>query len=274
MSEGRPPISSSPKVLTIAFLVLLIAAFAYGIHQRSQAKRLASENDQIASALKDTRSQIEALSAKLNAMTTPAQTAAPEHTKTSAVHASSHHIRRAAVHRDDPRWKQVQEQLAAHQRQLDANKQDLASTRTELSGSIARTHDELVVLERKSDRKYYEFDVNKSKEFTHDGPVGIRLKKASTKGDYADMELMVDDNKLSKKHVNLLEPVVFYAAEGGRPVELVINSISKNHIHGYVSEPKYSRSELAAMNAATTTSADASTNPPAPANRKKLELPQ
>ena len=46
---------------------------------------------------------------------------------------------------------------------------------------------------------------------------------------------MVDDAKLSQKHVNLLQPVVFYAArEGGRPVELVINKVSKDHVHGYV----------------------------------------
>ena len=48
------------------------------------------------------------------------------------------------------------------------------------------------------------------------------------------IELMVDDAKLSQKHVNLLQPVVFYAAEGGRPVELVINKVTKDHVHGYV----------------------------------------
>jgi hypothetical protein len=31
------------------------------------------------------------------------------------------------------------------------------------------------------------------------------------------------------------------------PVELVINSIGRNHIHGYVSEPKYKGAELEAM---------------------------
>jgi hypothetical protein len=78
------------------------------------------------------------------------------------------------------------------------------------------------------------------------------------------------------------------------PVELVINSIGKNHIHGYVSEPKYKGAELEAMahssannpansspannspanNEATNTSGEQtdSTAKPSPA-RQKLEPP-
>jgi hypothetical protein len=87
------------------------------------------------------------------------------------------------------------------------------------------------------------------------------LRKANTKHEYADLELMVDDFKVSKKHVNIYEPVVFYSADRKAPVELVINSIGKNHIHGYVSEPKYKGAELEAM-------ANSSANNPAnsPAN--------
>jgi hypothetical protein len=57
--------------------------------------------------------------------------------------------------------------------------------------------------------------------------------------EYADLEMMVDDFKVSKKHVNIYEPGVFYSADSKMPVELVINSSSKNQIRGYVSEPKY-----------------------------------
>jgi hypothetical protein len=71
--------------------------------------------------------------------------------------------------------------------------------------------------------------------------------------------------------VNLLQPVVFYAGENGRPVELVINSISHNHVHGYVSTPKYRESELAAMSAA---SGQANTEQSAPPQRKRLEIPK
>jgi hypothetical protein len=85
---------------------------------------------------------------------------------------------------------------------------------------------------------------------------------------------MVDDANLSKKHVNLLEPVIFYAAEGGRPVELVINGISKDHIHGYVSTPKYKESELAAMRADNAESNIGATPQDQPPARQKLQLPK
>jgi hypothetical protein len=81
------------------------------------------------------------------------------------------------------------------------------------------------------------------------------LRKANTKHEYADLEMLVDDFTVSKKHVNIYEPVVFYSGDRKLPVELVINSIAKNHIHGYVSEPKYKPGDLEAM-------ANSSTNNP------------
>ena len=134
-------------------------------------------------------------------------------------------------------------------------------------------------MEKKGERNYYEFDINKSKQFQNNGPLGIRLKKANDKHQYADLELMVDDRNLSQKHVNLYQPVMFYTPDSPQPVQLVINSVSKNHIHGYVSAPKYSQSELATMTnantkAGTTGATQAPTNvtaltPP----RQKLPMP-
>ena len=113
------------------------------------------------------------------------------------------------------------------QSQIASTQGDLNNTRTELTGSIARTHDELVLLEKKGERNYYEFDIDKSKQFQHDGPFGVRLRKANTKHQYADLELMVDDRNLSQKHVNLYQPVMFYTPDNPQPVELVINRLRR-----------------------------------------------
>jgi hypothetical protein len=48
---------------------------------------------------------------------------------------------------------------------LTSTQGDLTNARTELSGSIAHTHDELVLLEKKGKRNYVEFDLTKSKQF-------------------------------------------------------------------------------------------------------------
>jgi hypothetical protein len=69
----------------------------------------------------------------------------------------------------------------------------------------------------------------------------------------------VEDAEVSQKHVNLFQPVMFYTGEQGRPVELVINSIRHDHIHGYISAPRYSAAELASSDAA---------------RRQKLEAPK
>jgi hypothetical protein len=156
---------------------------------------------------------------------------------------SRHRIRNV----EDPRWKKIQGQVDDQGRQIDSTRQDLANARTELQGSIAKTHDELVLLEKKGERSYYEFDLDKTGGFERQGPISIRLRKANTKHNYADLELLVDDSKVSKKHVNVFEPVAFYPADEKAPVEIVINNVTRNHIHGYVSAPKYRSADLQAM---------------------------
>lgn len=255
-----------PWLTVVVLAVVLVAVAAYAFHERALARRAATQTSAITTSLSATQGQVQALSSKLEAITAKeAEKPVPSHPATS--------LRRPAIsHRlrsDDPRWKQVQSRLDDQGKQIDSTRQDLADTRTELQGSIARTHDELVVLQKKGERSYYEFDLDKSGQFQREGPVGVRLRKANTKHEYADLELMVDDFKLSKKHVNILEPVTFYASDNGRPVELVINSIAKNHIHGYVSEPKYKNSDLDAMAGSGVTNASQRQQLPAPSEAGK-----
>src|SRR5512146_2135313 len=278
MSEStlQPALKRSGAVLV--FLVLAVVfAIGYSLHQRSIAQQLSAQNAQLNASLQQTKSELADVTTKVNLLSMPSPAPAPENKPSASVRA--HSVRSTSAHRaarraDDPRWKKFQSQLDEQGKAIESTRSDLASAKTELSGSIARTHDELVVLQKKGERNYYEFDLDKAKSFSRQGPFGLRRKKASTKNQYADLELMVDDTKLSQKHVNLLQPVIFYAGENGQAVEMVINRISKNHIHGYVSEPKYKHSELAAMTPAGT--ADAGQAPAAPnaSSRRKLSLPK
>jgi len=249
---------------------VLVAAAGYAFHERSVATQLEAQNAQIAASLNATKSQVDGLTAQIGNMSTlQAEPAAKPQAERSEVTTSKPAVRHR---RDDPRWKKLQGQIDEQGRQIEATRQDLAGTRTELQGSIATTHDELVQLQKKGERNYFEFDVDKSGQFEKNGPVGIRLRKASTKHEFADLELMVDDFKLSKKHVNIYEPVVFHSSDTRQPVELVINAISRNHIHGYVSEPKYKASELQANAADSATTNASSVTTPA-AERQTLPKP-
>jgi len=134
----------------------------------------------------------------------------------------------------------------------------LSSTRDELNGSIARTHDDIVALRKRGERNYYEFDLNKSSSFERTGPVSLSLRKTNVKRRYFDIAMIVDDQKLEKKHVNLYEPVWINLPDRAEPVQLVVNSISKSNVKGYLSEPKYKKSELNRVESASTATPNAS----------------
>jgi hypothetical protein len=237
----------------------------YAIYEHRQAVEATQQQQQLADQLKKTRSQLDDLSNQVNTLASrpepqPMVVAPPPEPAP---------IAKAAPRRstgESQRLKKLQSQvdkqgeaigeqskaIAATQTQLDTTRTDLTNTRTELTGSIATTHDELVLLQKKGERNYYEFDIAKSKEFSHEGPMGVRLRKANTKHQYADLDLLVEDQTVSQKHVNLYQPAMFYMPDSPLPAELVINSITKDRIHGYVSSPKYRRSELASKPATTT----------------------
>ena len=244
-------------IALVVLACLVVLSLGFVIHERGVAKQLASQNAAISTALDQTRSQMQDLNSKLTQLSQEQQAAeAARAAQRSAQRSSAQHHGARAVKRDDPRWKQMQDQLAEHQKAIESTQSDLASAKTELSGSIARTHGELVALAKKGERNYYEFDLNRSKQFTREGPIGVSLRKANSKHAYADLELLVDDAEVTKKHVNVFEPATFYTSQSKQPVELVINQVGKDHIHGYVSTAKYKTSDLPALSGLTDTPSD------------------
>jgi hypothetical protein len=254
--ESRGSISGRAVAYIAPVLVAGAMLGGYAFHEHRVAQNLVAENQQTGAQLASTRSQVDDLSAKVNALAAQAAQAQAAQAQTApAPHPAVRHMTPAAHHSTQPsRLQRMQAQLDAQNKaiedtrgQIASTQGDLNNTRTELTGSIARTHDELVLLQKKGEHNYYEFDISKSKQYANTGPFGVRLRKANIKHQYADLELMVDDRSLSQKHVNLYQPVMFYMPDSGQPVELVINSVTKDHIHGYVSAPRYRQSELASM---------------------------
>lgn len=253
--------------------VFAVGGFGYAVHEHHAAQHLTALNQQMTTQLASTRGELNDLNAKVNqieqqaaAQQAAAMQAAQQQQQPIVHHVGKPHAGRAA----DPRWKKMQAQLDAQGKAIEETRGDLASAKTELGGSIAKTHDELVALEKRGQRNYFEFDLTKDKQFTHEGPVGVSLRKANVKHQYADLQLMVDDRSLTQKHVNLLQPVMFYESDSEQPIQVVINEITKNHIHGYVSAPMYRKSELAAM----TPGGDAAAGADSQATARKKLTPQ
>jgi hypothetical protein len=244
--EGTPSAThTSRRVITAALALIAIVGLAlgYGYQQRRAASGATSDNASMNTTIKQMQGRIDALTAKLNEVTSAPPAAHPAVDPTPAK-------RRAAV--ENKRFKQLETQLTDEQQQLKDTQDQLAhqgadlegnlnSTRDELNGSIARTHDELVALEQKGERSYFEFDLMKAKHFQRLGPVALSLRKADAKHKNYDLAMVVNDDQISKKHVNLYEPV-WIAGTDAAQVQVVVNKIDKNHVHGYVSAPKYSQS--------------------------------
>ena len=267
-------------------VVLGCALVGYAFHEHESAQDLAEQNARQAATLTATQRQIVDLSDKVDTLSTRSQEQAAQAAQAAqlAAQAVASHRGTAGHRSDDPRFKKLQSQLDDQSKAIDDTRAGLQSTQgnldstsTELSGSIAHTHDELVLLQKKGERNYAEFDVTKSKQFKRAGSVELRLKKADGRHQFADLDLMVNDRNLSQKHVNLFQPVMFYMPDSPQPIEIVINDIGKDHIHGYVSTSKYRQSELASMTSdSTNTAQDGNQADPTdqPAQRKKLTLPQ
>lgn len=259
------PFTGANRLLVIAVVVLLgIAgiAFSYGYRQQILAGHLTAQESAANAAMTDLQAQVGTLNAKLQEMTAAqaaAQAAAQQAaTKPAAKNAAAKRTASPA----DKRYKQLQSQLTEQQKQLKdtqdlvaKNRSDLegslSSTRDDLNGSIARTHEELVALAKRGERSYFEFELTKSKQFQRFGPLTLSLRKADAKHKNFDLDMIVDDNRLSKKRVNLYEPIWIHTENESQPVQIVVNKIDKNLIHGYVSAPRYKASELSTISSTT-----------------------
>jgi uncharacterized coiled-coil protein SlyX len=250
------PTSSAPhrgRWLTAGVLAVIAAgglALGYGYRQRYVSSEVASDNastNATNATIAQMQGQIDSLNAKLNEVTTAATM--PSIAAQPAVDPTAAKRRTAA---ENKRFKQLESQLTDQQQQLKDTQDQVArtgadlegnldSTRDALNGSIARTHDELVGLEQKGERSYFEFDLTKAKHFQRMGPVALSLRKADAKHKNYDLAMVVDDNQISKKHVNLYEPIWIVGTDTAQ-VQVVVNKIDKDHVHGYVSAPKYTQS--------------------------------
>jgi cell division protein FtsB len=251
--EGRAPATTTRWLVILGLLFLTAAIFGgqYAYQQSLATSDLAVQNQALHTTIDQMRNQIGTLTAKLDQINAPPPAQAPAASAPAANRTTSPNS--AA---QDRRMKQVQSQLARQQKQLKetqdrltAAKSDLegqlGSTRDELNGSIAKTHEELVGLEKRGERKYYEFDLSKSKDFQREGPIQISLRKADSKHQSYDLMMLVDDHQLSKKKVDLYEPIWLHQTDQPQPVQVVVNKIDKNAIHGYVSTARYRDSDLA-----------------------------
>jgi hypothetical protein len=296
VEDGQQSSSTEWKIVAVLFVLLLCIAAGYGWLQHNSTEQLVAERADLRASLAQAKAQEDALTLKVDALTAAQeqqQAAAREEEEAERAEAdtveneqfpprtfpapkprtSSAASLRTPV--DDPRWQQVEQELGDQQKQLANSQKQIADTqanlqqaradlqdnvvsaRTGLGSDIAHNHDEVVALETKGERTYYEFSFEKSKAFHHTGPISISLRKTDAKHDYCDLQMVVDDKEITRKHVNLYESVTLFPEAHSQPLELVINHIDKDSVQGYLSEPRFRPPVQAVAPAPTPTSASA-----------------
>jgi len=137
---------------------------------------------------------------------------------------------------------------------LGGAKTDIANTRTDLaatkakletaigdlnvhSGLIAKSHDELEFLKHKGDRNYFEFTLKK-KQRSPIATVSLELKKTDPKKSRFTVNVYADDHTIEKKDRTLGEPLQFYTGRDKQLYEVVVFTVGKDQITGYLATPK------------------------------------
>ncbi len=135
----------------------------------------------------------------------------------------------------------VRSEIAATRSELEKTIAELRSVRGDLgvqSGLIATNAKELAALKALGERNYYEFTINKTRDFQKVGEIAIKLNKTDPKRHKFSIELVADDKRVEKKDRYINEPLQFYVTGSRIPYEIVVNEVRKDQIIGYLSTPK------------------------------------
>jgi len=178
-------------------------------HADRLAKRLADEQQQVASELTEVKETATTATSKLADVTTDV----------------------AATKTD----------VASTRSELANTVADLKRVRGDmgvLSDRIATNGTELAALRTLGERNYFEFNIAKSKTPQKVAGVALWLKKTDIRRNRFTIQVQADDKTVEKRDRTINEPVQFYISKYRQPYEIVVNEITKDHIVGYLATPK------------------------------------
>lgn len=141
----------------------------------------------------------------------------------------------------------VKTDLSATKTALDQTKTDLNANIAALkkvqgdlgvtNGFVATNGSELAELKKLGERSYVEFTLKKQKDMQKVANISLKLDKADPKKNKFTINVMADDKLTEKKDRNINEPLQFYVSKA--LYEIVINSVGKDTVSGYLASPKY-----------------------------------
>ncbi|HXC31787.1 MAG TPA: hypothetical protein VNZ56_04890 [Verrucomicrobiae bacterium] len=128
---------------------------------------------------------------------------------------------------------------------LTGTQNDLKMARSELGTLIARNHEDVEQLRRLGERDYIEFTIDAKNKPQKVGAFVVELRGTNPAKKRFNVALVVDDSRIEKKNLPINEPIFFHQGSDRRPLELVVNSVAKDKVTGYISVPKAANAQSA-----------------------------
>jgi DNA repair exonuclease SbcCD ATPase subunit len=136
----------------------------------------------------------------------------------------------------------VKTDLTSTKSQLEQTISNLKSVQGELTGQaslIATNGSEIRALQALGQRTIVEFNLDRrSKDGQMVGDVRLTLRRADPKRNRFTVEVLADDRRTEKKDRTINEPIQFYTARARQPYEVVVNTVGRDTVSGYLSIPK------------------------------------
>jgi hypothetical protein len=254
-----------PMVLAIVMAAYIAVSgyFLYSMHQDLAAVRAKQQTQdselrgQIASVRSDARASSAALANQLG------MTQKQLDARSAALHREQKEAEERLAEQEQQRVAAVTGEVAGVKTEVGTVKNDVATARADLeatrakleraigdlgiqSGLIATTRSDLEILKHKGDRNYYDFTLTRNSKRMPVGTISLELKKTDPKKGKYTLNVLADDRTIEKKDRNLNEPIQFYSGRDHFLFELVVFSIDKDKVTGYLSTPKSAPTPVAA----------------------------
>jgi uncharacterized membrane-anchored protein YhcB (DUF1043 family) len=128
---------------------------------------------------------------------------------------------------------------------LTGTQNDLKMARSELGTLIARNHEDVEQLRRLGERDYIEFTIDAKNKPEKVGSFMVELRGTNVNKKRYNVSLIVDDARIEKKNLPINEPIFFHQGTDRRPLEMVVNTVGKDKVTGYISVPKAAGTQAA-----------------------------
>lgn len=266
LEEDTTPVEDSPvaaphssplkPILAVLIIIYMIGSAYFLVQMHTQLTKLAAGQDKASMELAEHSKRLNAADASMETLADQLGITKKELAERAAELQRQQRASEARLQKEHQKEiTAVSGEVAGVKTEVGGVKTDVASTKTDLeatkakleraigdlgiqSGLIAHTRDDLEALKHKGDRNYTEFTLSKNKRPTPVATVSLQLKKTDPKRSKFTVNVMADDRTIEKKDRTANEPIQFYSGRDRQLFELVVWTVEKDKISGYLSTPK------------------------------------